>query len=299
MRLATCELCGSLDISKIGGAVDRQPTMRAAWLGQELRRLRESKRVTSKEVGQYMGRAQSSISRLEAGLYPARIEDVTSYLDLCLIDDPRRRTELTAMCHEVNQRGWWDGWQDNVASDLMDRMWVEDRTHSIRTCDVTHVPGLLQTPAYARALFTNANPRVDLRELDRWLSFRSTRQHIILRHDPVPLTCLIDEPLLTRSTGDRDVMTSQLGYLETMSTKGHISIRVLPGDRHHGVDSPFELMELTAPYPQIGYVTTAAGDICVEGERVDQLIATYDRLLDIALSTEDSRKLIAARRSES
>jgi len=112
------------------------------------------------------------------------------------------------------------------------------------------------------------------------------------------LTCLIDEPLLSRSTGDPDVMVSQLEHLESMSTKGHISIRVLPGGRHHGVDSPFELMELTAPYPQIGYVTTAAGDICVEGERVDQLIATYDRLLDIALSTEESRKLIAARRSE-
>ena len=277
--------------------MNRHPTMRAAWLGQELRRLRESRRVTAKEAGQYLGKAQSSISRLEAGLYPARADDVISYLDLCAVEDPRRRSELTAMCHEVNQRGWWDGYEGDVASLLMDRMWVEDRAQSIKSCDVTYIPGLLQTPEYAKAMFQTANPSVDLMELDRWLSFRSTRQHIITRHNPLRLICLIDEPLLSRSTGDTTVMRGQLEHLELVSRAPNVEIRILPEDRHHGVNSPFELMELAEPYPQIGYVTTAAGDMCVEGDRVDYLAETYDRLLGMALSPEHSRKLITAQRN--
>ena len=277
---------------------DREPTMRAAWLGQELKRMRQAHKVTAKDIADYLGKAQSSISRLESGLYPARLNEVDSYLDICGVRDPQRRSSLSTMCEDIGQRGWWDGYDGDVASSLMDRAWIDERTVNLRVCDMTYMPGLLQTPRYAEAMFKVANPKLDSREIKRWLSFRTTRQHIVTRHDAINLHCLLDEFVLQRTAGTVDTMREQLDYLVQASKHDNVELRILPGHSCNGLNGPFEVLELMDPYPNVAFVTTPAGDICVEGTRVESLARTYDRLANDSLSGEASRKLIKAARDK-
>lgn len=250
-----------------------------------------------REAAGYLGKVQPSLSRMETGQYPVREDEVIAYLDICGVKDPHKRTDLLTMCRDVGQRGWWDGYDGDVASTLMDRLWIEARVSRIQECDVTYISGLLQTPEYAEALL-RINPSIEDREIERLLEVRMTRQHIITKHYPTELHCLIDAQLLRRRTGSSEVMARQLEYLAEVGTRSNIEIRVLPSDICLGVDGPFEVMTLAAPYPQVGFVGTSAGDICVEGERVERLARTYDRLLEISLDPEASRELIIAERNK-
>src|ERR1700730_8791917 len=99
----------------------RGPTLRAQLLGQQLRELREEAKLTLKDVGEYVQRDASTVSRFEAGLLPARIPEVLAYLDLCGVDDPKRRDALKRLSQDVFQKGWWDGYADEVATSLVDR----------------------------------------------------------------------------------------------------------------------------------------------------------------------------------
>lgn len=279
-------------------ATEREPSIRAVWLGQELRQIREAKKISLRDAAGYLGKVQSSLSRMETGHYPVREDEVVKYLDLCGIKDPHKRTDLLTMCRDVGQRGWWDGYDGDVAGALMDRLWIEARASTIRSCDISYVPGLLQTPEYTDALIRLVNPAMDDRAVARWIEVRMTRQHIITRHHPAELHCLIDQTVLQRLPGGNDVKIGQLEYLAQVGERTNIEIRVIPTAVCHGVNGPFEVMKLTPPYPTVGYVATSAGDICVEGEAVEHLSRSYDRLLEVSLDPKASRKVIIAERNK-
>lgn len=277
---------------------EREPTLRAAWLGQELRKLREAHKITATGIGSYLGKSQSSVSRLESGIHPAKEAEVIAYLDICKVTDRRRREDLLAMRDDVSQRGWWEGYGGDVANTLIDRMWIEARTVGIRACDLNNMPSLLQTPDYAEALFRIGNPSIEDKELERWREFRMTRQHIIAGHRPISLSCLIDECLLHKKTGDVETMRQQLDHLVSACDWNHVEIQIIPADQCHGVMGSFEILNLVDPYPRVGYVGTSVGEICVEGDNVDGLTQTYDRLAETALSLKASKKLLATERNK-
>ena len=279
-------------------ATERQVSIRAVWLGQELRKLRESKKISMREAAGYLGKVQPSLSRMETGQYPVREDEVIAYLDICGVKDPHKRTDLLTMCRGVGQRGWWDGYDGDVAGTLMDRLWIEARATEIKGCDLTYVPGLLQTPEYTTELIRVVNPKPSDHALTRWVEVRMTRQHILTRHHPTLFHCLIDEPVIRRLPGNAEVRRGQLDYLAEVGLRQNIEIRIIPDSVCHGVNGPFEVMTLAAPYPRVGYVATSAGDICVEGEAVEQLSRSYDRLLRVSLEPEASRELIISERNK-
>ncbi|MFB9471495.1 helix-turn-helix domain-containing protein [Nonomuraea salmonea] len=74
----------------------RGGTLRAQWLGKQLRDLRERAGLTLKEAGEYVQRDGSTVSRFEAGLYPARTPGVLALLDLYGVTTPRSATAWSA-----------------------------------------------------------------------------------------------------------------------------------------------------------------------------------------------------------
>ncbi len=76
------------------------------------------------------------------------------------------------------------------------------------------IPGLLQTPAYARAVFAT-KPNTTEDELENLLAARLARQAVLIRDDPpAPLLwALIDEGVLYRPVAPADVMNDQLSHL--------------------------------------------------------------------------------------
>lgn len=260
-------------------------TLRAQWLGQQLREMRESRKLTLKAVGDFIKRDPSTVSRIESGMLPARVPEVLAYLDICGIDDRQRREDLKTMSEDAWQKGWWDGFTANVASSLIDWIWLESRATEIRSFEVSVVPGLLQTREYAEALIRAAHTDADEEQVTRFVDLRMARQQRLDGDDPVRLATVVDEGALRRVVGGPVVMRAQLAHLREEARRRHIEVLVLPSEAgaHPSPNGAFNVFRMRPPYPVAGFVTTPAGNLVVEAEKAEKLLQTYDRLRDVAL----------------
>jgi hypothetical protein len=89
-------------------------------------------------------------------------------------------------------------------------------------------------------------------------------------------------------------MRAQLNHLLTIAKKPNVEIMVLPAaaGAHASPDGAFEIFEMPEPYPEVGYVQTPAGEICVEAPSVERLATAYDRLRGMALQRRDALAFI-------
>jgi DNA-binding XRE family transcriptional regulator len=103
---------------------------------------------------------------------------------------------------------------------------IEAAAHTIRTWHPVIVPGLLQTEAYARALFTatGMNPA----QVEEQVELRMRRQEILARERPPDLTFVLWEPVLHHQIGTPQVMREQLAKL--LEFPSWIVVQVVPGD---------------------------------------------------------------------
>ncbi len=277
------------------------PTLRAQWLGQQLRELREEADMTLRDAGEYLQRNPSMVSRFESAETPIRRGDVTALLDLYGVADTQRRAGLLKLSQDVWQKGWWEGYADDVAGWFMDYVWLENRAREIRSFDDTLILGLLQTKDYARAAITAADPEATEEQVDRWVELRTMRQHVLRGEDPPTLRAILDESLLHRMVGGRAVMRAQLARLLEATGQPHIEIRVLPlrGGAHASPTGTFKLLTMPDPYPEVAYTETLAGAIYVESPETERFIAAYDLLWEASLPTDQSAELISATLKES
>lgn len=272
----------------------RAPTLRARLLGQHLRQLREDAQLTLKDIAEYIQRDASTVSRFEAGVLPARVPEVLAYLDLCGIDDPKRREALKRLSQDAFQKGWWDGYADEVAGSLVDRIWLESRARRIQTFQPIVIPGLLQTRDYAQTVIQAADPEATPDEVTRWVEVRMARQHLLDQAEPVHLTAIIDEAALRRRVGGSELMRAQLDHLVTRGRRPNIDLLVLAAraGAHASPDGAFETLQMPEPYPDFGLIHTPAGEICVEAATVERILTMYDRLRDMAIAGEEALTFI-------
>lgn len=278
----------------------RPPTLRAQWLGQQLRDLREAASLTLKETGDYLQRDQSAVSRMESGVYPAKVPEVLAYVNLCGVDSARRREALVQLAQDAWQTGWWDGYAEDVAAWLVDRIWLESRAAEIQAFQLAVLPGLLQTREYAECVIRTAGPEAEEDQIERWIEFRMNRQQILTGEDPTVLTVVLEEAVLRRAIGGPQVMRSQLERLAQMADWSNVEIQVLRSrtGAHASPDGGFEIFTMSEPYADVGYVETPAGAICVETNRAEELAQTYARLRKTALEPGESAELISAAAQE-
>lgn len=260
-------------------------TLRAQWLGQQLREMRESRKLTLKAVGDFIKRDPSTVSRIESGMLPARVPEVLAYLDICGIDDRQRRDDLKTMSEDAWQKGWWDGFTANVASSLIDWIWLESRATEIYSFQVSVLPGLLQTREYAEALIRAAHPDASEEQIARFVDLRMNRQQRLDGAEPVRLRTIVDEGVLRRLVGGPEVMRAQLAHLREATRRRHVEVLVLPSEvgAHPSPDGAFDVFRMRPPYPVAGFISTPAGNLVVEGDKAETLLQTYDRLRDVAL----------------
>lgn len=111
------------------------------------------------------------------------------------------------------------------------------------------VDGLLQTEGYAHGLLGDDKAAV---------AARLERQAILIRTDPPPpkLLCVLDESVLHREVGGREVMYEQLQHL-IASVSDQVAIQVVPCRKHRGISGSFMLATLE-DRSEVAYLDTAA-----------------------------------------
>ncbi|MER6912533.1 helix-turn-helix transcriptional regulator [Streptomyces sp. NPDC000594] len=165
-------------------------------------------------------------------------------------------------------------------------MELEGRAVVIKEYSPQIVPGMLQTEAYARVLFTIGNPMAKPEEIEKLVAARLDRQARLLREGGPEYAVILDEAVLRRPCGSPAVMREQLKYLlECALKRPSISIQVIPFSHgnHSLVGGLLSLCTLEGGQ-QVAYeesITT--GTLLEDKEVVMERVRRYDRLSAAAL----------------
>jgi transcriptional regulator with XRE-family HTH domain len=169
----------------------------------------------------------------------------------------------------------------------------EAEATALRTFELVLVPGLLQTPEYARAVLrTRVGANED--EIDQLVAARMERQAILDRDDPPLLWVVIDEGVLRRPVGGPDVIGHQVEHLAEMAERPSVVIQVIPGGvgAHEGLLGAFVIADFAAS-PSIVYLETALTGLVVERpEDVSAVTLRYETLKAEALPRAASLELL-------
>ena len=270
------------------------PTVRRRRLGQELRRLRELKGMTAEEVAERLLVSQSKISRLENGRRSISQRDVRDLCGVYGVEDTRVVDSLMQMAKESRQQGWWHAFGDVPYSVYIG---LETDAASLRVFESLVVPGLLQTPEYARAVIEGMWPEAPQAEVDKRVQVRLKRQERItdLRR-PLRYWVVVDEAALRRVTGDERVMAAQLDALLQRSIMPHVTLQVLPYSMgaHPGMYGKFAILEFEdASDATVVYLEGVTSDLYLEKpSEVHDYSMMYEHLRALALGPEQSRQYI-------
>ncbi|MFF0177281.1 helix-turn-helix domain-containing protein [Micromonospora profundi] len=204
------------------------PTVLRMLLGAQLRRLREASGVTREGAGWEIRSSESKISRMELGRVGFKERDVADLLTLYGVTDGQEREALLKLARDANSPGWWHRYGDVLPSWFQSYLGLEAAAALIRSYEVQFVPGLLQTPEYARAVVLLGHSAADVAEIDRRVALRMQRQEILRRDRPPQLWVVVDEAALRRPIGGVEVMRGQIEALIEATRSPHIRLQIIP-----------------------------------------------------------------------
>jgi DNA-binding XRE family transcriptional regulator len=179
-------------------------------LGNQLRQFREASGVTTDTAGYEIRASRSKISRMENGRVGFKERDVADLLTLYGVTDGQVRAGLLTMARQANAQGWWTKFGD-ILPDWFDAyLGLEEGAALIRSYEVQFVHGLLQSEGYARAVTQINRKGVAAEEIERRVSVRMQRQNLLTKADPPRMWAVMDEAVLRRPAGGRQVMREQV-----------------------------------------------------------------------------------------
>jgi transcriptional regulator with XRE-family HTH domain len=273
------------------------PTVRRRRLGTELRKLRESNGYKLEEVAAQLGVAPSTLSRIETGKAPTKSAYLNQMLEMYGVVEQSQRQVLVDMAREGHRKGWWAAYDDVLPSGFDIYVGLEAETAAVRSYEISVVPGLLQTPDYARAVLREMFPRHAAEQIDRLVDLRMERQRRLDDDPPLEVWAILDEAVVRRPVGGRQVMRGQLERLLDMASRPEITVQVLPFDcgAHAGHMGPFSILEFpNRTDSEVAYVESVAGYLYLEKDRdVRARVEAFDRLRAAALAPAASIDLIA------
>ncbi|WP_051799429.1 helix-turn-helix domain-containing protein [Catenuloplanes japonicus] len=255
-------------------------------LGRELKIAREYKDITQQELAKEIHFSDSQISAVETGKRPPsdafvqRADDVLSTGGLLgrLLE-----TAQATATHEVMPE-WFRPWAE-----------VEATATALRSYQPLVLDGLLQTPAYARAMLQAGDPAANEETLTRAVETRIRRQQTLSRPNPPRLITILEESILHRPIGDApSLMREQLDHLITAATTGTAELHVLRTEvgAHRGLAGAFVLATLPG-HTEVTYIDTQLRGLVIETPTdVDATRRIWEGLLGEALPKRQSLKLI-------
>jgi len=258
-----------------------EPT-NARLFGDLLRAFREEAGLSQTELAKAAYCSQSLISGLETGTKGTR-EDTIKSIDgavgangkLVVIWPVTASEQLSA---------------ENLAA-------LEAEAIRLADWDSRLVPGLLQTPEYARAVARNGLPYANEAEQDEVVAKRVERQAILQRERPPLSWFIIDEAVLYRAYGGTKVMREQLLRLESAAEQPGIFVQVMRFStvRHPGFEGPLRIMEFSDK-PPIWYTEgwESAGRLSDAKDAVSAAMVHFELIRAAALPPEQSAEFIAS-----
>jgi transcriptional regulator with XRE-family HTH domain len=264
-------------------------------LGRALRDLRHTAGVTGTQLATQLGISQSTVSRFETGQQIPSIGEVETWARTLGADDAEvaglvelveaAATEAVAFRRTRVRRGLAGQQQDTAA--------VEASAGLLRSFNPSGVQGLLQTPAYAQAIFTAAHPgRTDLAAA---VAARMARQEVLYAQGK-RFHFILGEPALRWWRGSAEVMLGQVDRLGQMLTLPNVTLAILALDRevpvwnHHSFTVFSDRADGTE---DLVHVETLQTGLNVRNtEDVARYLDAFERLAQVAVTGDQARTLL-------
>ncbi|MEV0703932.1 helix-turn-helix transcriptional regulator [Saccharopolyspora sp. NPDC050389] len=276
------------------------PAVVRYYLALRLSQLRAESGLTKQQAGKQIGRTGQTIANLEKGLHAPTQSDLEKLLEHYgaaeqipelkeLLPVARKRTpKRTAL----------------IPEDYDLRLNLEVDMARLDIVEISLVPGLLQTPDYAAAVF-RADPNHSDDEIQQLVEARMERKQIFMRAErPVELHVVLDESVLYRMRGGNGAMRDQLDYLLEAARTCTVDLQILPLDAGAFVGQGTSWTLMTFPeslqeHPGLVYL-----DLLEESRYVDDVTLvdlyrrTWRHVLGAAASVDRSLQLIRKARED-
>ncbi|MGW2177221.1 helix-turn-helix domain-containing protein [Streptomyces sp. NPDC001732] len=266
--------------------LDPEASPEAAY-GAHMRRLRESHGWSQEDLAGLLGYSSQHISAVETGRKPPTLP-FSSKLDAAF---------GTAGSADSFEREWRKIRHGVLLQGFPEYVSYEGRAVEIRLYEVGIIPGLLQTPEYARVLAGSAVRRgaITPEQAAERVSFLAQRQAALERPHPPMMFVTMDESCIRRPIGGADVMDAQLAYLQEFAELPNTLLQVAPyeiGERRT-FDLPVNLLTMPDRSVICYAESQAQGHLDRESTSVLPMLTAYHQLQGEALSPAASMAMIS------
>jgi transcriptional regulator with XRE-family HTH domain len=271
------------------------PTVRMRRLGAQLRKIREDRGLTLDDAATLLKLSKSALNRMENAQVVVRPYETEYLLGKYEVADQDLHDSLLGLASAGRSKDWVKRHGALAPeSPVKDLVQLEQDFSAIRIFQPFGIPGILQTPDYARAVILSRPPR-PTRDLDRDVAFRMARKEVLSRPVPARLDAVIGEAALRQQMGGAGVLRDQLRYLLEASGPANVGIRVLPYEvtRHPGFDGAFTMLDVETGAFTVVVIDSMMRSIYSEDDAdVERYNLVFDELCAVALPEADSRTMI-------
>lgn len=247
-----------------------------SWLAYDLRFYRLKEKMSGEAFGRIIGSVKSTVSKLESG--ELKIDEKQAIQLDQKFETGGHFLRLLTFARLGHDPDWF---KEHVS--------YEARASMLKIFELALIPGILQTPEYARALMEDAG----IEDIDDQLTARLARQEILGRV-PRPLVWVIlAESVLDWPVGGAEVMRAQLARILELSELPNLKVRVVPRSAGAtiGLDGAFKV--LSVEEGDVAYTEAHGGGRLILGtSEVRRFGIRYDRIGVKALPEDSSRTKI-------
>ncbi|MET7777502.1 MULTISPECIES: helix-turn-helix domain-containing protein [Streptomyces] len=248
---------------------------------EEVRELRERSGVSLRQLAERLGWDWSTLGKLETG-HTLGSPEVAQALD--------RHYGTPGLLLAL--------WELAVGDPTQFReryrryMTLEAEAVSLWHYAVANLPGLLQTPEYARELLSAGGLAGD--ELDAQVEARMGRRELLLADSAPRFRTILSEAVLRTPLRDAKDWRAQLEHLLNIEYRTNVTLHVLPLSAGlHGLSNTNTMFLRGADGQTVAWVETGySGELVQATTAVEQLQLRYDLVRDSALSPDESRKFV-------
>ncbi|RDI66323.1 helix-turn-helix domain-containing protein [Nocardia pseudobrasiliensis] len=280
---------------------DQPSTLAQRELGRFLREKREGMGFTMLQAARLVGLSKTALQRLETARLKRkyRPQDVEALCELYEVSD-EETTHAMELVKQARMAMAVSGLY--VDAKLITYVGLESTARELISYEEI-VPGLLQTPDYARVLISGWFRNDDAENIERRVALRTKRQVLVTRRAmPLKFQVLLHESALHRLIGNKHIMRAQLHHLAEMSKRSNIEIRIVPfsaGCTWGVVPGMFSILDFGVDsrgnrvQPSLVFLEGSGKfDLYVEGDEVKRYYELASAMRETTLDEQQSRDLL-------
>ncbi|MEE4493868.1 helix-turn-helix domain-containing protein [Streptomyces sp. BE230] len=252
-----------------------------ALLGAELRHRREEAGLSQTELGAPLFVSGSFIGQLESGVRRMQMDQAEKFDEVLGADGFFVRN-----CAALKKSKYPDHFAEAAEA--------EARATTIKEYAPQLIPGLLQSEAYARAVFREYQPTAVASAIDDLVAARLERARLLADPTQPMLWAVLDEAVLRRTVGGPEVMSGALHHVAALVQQHRIIVQVLPfsAGGHAAMGGGLKLMAFPDAPPLAYLDGLGAGQLLDDPGTVSKYELTYDLVVASAISRAASLALI-------